>query len=249
MASTQRVDPAIGLRPLIRFGAVTLALSGLLFLLYPAVRPWHDESTVGGAIASMSSGAWVAAHLFAILSLVLMPLGMLALCAMSAAIRGGRLTFAATVIMWLGAGLALPYYGAEDFALHAIARAAGSGAQFDLLALVNAVRFGLAAAVTFAAGLALLGIAGVLLAISTWRTAILPRFSAVPLAIVLVLLIPQFYLPAWARVTHGVLVAVALLWLAWVLWTKSLAAASQTLPAPSQSPESPSVRVVIGDAR
>ena len=85
------------------------------------------------------------------------------------------------MIMWLGAGLALPYYGAEDFALHAIARAASSGAQFDLLGLVNAVRFGAAAAVTFAAGLALLGIAGVLLAISVWRTAILPRFSAVPL--------------------------------------------------------------------
>ena len=121
------------------------------------------------------------------------------------------------------------YYGAEDFALHAIARTASSGAQLDLLALVNAIRFGAAAAVTFAAGLALLGIAGVLLAISTWRTAILPRFSAVPLAVALVLLIPQFYLPAWARIAHGILVAVALLWLAWALWTKAVAGASETL--------------------
>ncbi len=249
MTNIQPVDRALALRPLVRFGAVTLALSGLLFLLYPAVRPWHNESTVGGAIASLSSGTWVAAHVFAILSLILMPLGMLALCAISAGTRGGRLTFAGTVIMWLGAGLTLPYYGAEDFALHAIARTASSGAQLDLLALVNAIRFGAAAAVTFAAGLALLGIAGVLLAISTWRTAILPRFSAVPLAVALVLLIPQFYLPAWARIAHGILVAVALLWLAWALWTKAVAGASETLRAPSHPTEFPSVRVVIGDAR
>lgn len=231
MVSTQTIDRAIGLRPLLRFGAVTLALSGLLFLLYPAVRPWHNESTVGGAMASMSSSAWVAAHSFAILALILMPLGMLALCGLSAGARGARMTFAATVIMWLGAGLTLPYYGAEDFALHAIARTASSGAQLDLLALVDAIRFGAAAAVTFGAGLVLLGIAGMLLAISTWRTAILPRFSAVPLAIALLLVIPQFYLPAWARIAHGILVALALLWLALVLWTRSGAAASDASPA------------------
>ena len=242
MTSIRPVDRGIELRPLIRFGAVTLAFSGLLFLLYPAVRPWHDESTVGGAMASMSSDAWVAAHLFAILALILMPLGMLALCGLSAGTRGAKLTFAATVIMWLGAGLALPYYGAEDFALHALARAVNSGAQLDLLGLVDAIRFGAAAAVTFAAGLVLLGIAGVLLAISIWRTAILPRFSAVPLAIALLLLIPQFYLPAWARIAHGILVALALLWLAWVLWTKS-AAAGDALPAASQPAESPSAEV------
>ena len=81
-----------------------------------------------------------------------------------------------------------------------------------------------------------------LLAISIWRTAILPRFSAVPLAIALLLLIPQFYLPAWARIAHGILVALALLWLAWVLWTKS-AAAGDALPAASQPAESPSAEV------
>ena len=40
------------------------------------------------------------------------------------------------------------------------------------------------------------------------------RFSGVPLAIGLVLLIPQFYLPGWARIAHGVLVAIGLVWLA-----------------------------------
>ena len=29
-----------------RLGTLALAVAGVLFLLYPAVRPWHDESTV-----------------------------------------------------------------------------------------------------------------------------------------------------------------------------------------------------------
>jgi hypothetical protein len=143
MTSAQPTNHASEFRPfIIRFGAISLALSGLLFVLYPTVRPWHDESTVGGALSSMSSNAWVAAHLFAILALILMPLGMLGLCALAAGSRGLRLTFAATVVMWIGAGLTLPYYGAEDFALHAIARQVRSGASLDLLGLVDAIRFG-----------------------------------------------------------------------------------------------------------
>jgi hypothetical protein len=117
------------------------------------------------------------------------------------------------------AGLTLPYYGAEDFALHAIAHQVSSGATLDLLGLVEAIRFGAVAATTFAVGLILLGVGGVLAAMSIWRTAILPRFSGVPLAIGLVLLIPQFYLPGWARIAHGVLVAIGLVWLAVALWT------------------------------
>ena len=55
---------------------------------------------------------------------------------------------------------------------------------------------------------------GVLIAILIWRTAILPRLSGVPLAVALALLIPQFYLPAWARIAHGTQVALALILLA-----------------------------------
>jgi len=50
----------------IRAGAVALAAAGVLFLAYPALRPWHDEGTVAGATASMSSTAWVTAHFFAV---------------------------------------------------------------------------------------------------------------------------------------------------------------------------------------
>src|SRR5215468_4905264 len=62
----------------VRWGAVALAVAGPLFIAYPAVRPWHDENTVAGATQSMSSGAWVAAHFFAMLGFILLPLGLLA---------------------------------------------------------------------------------------------------------------------------------------------------------------------------
>jgi hypothetical protein len=51
-----------------RLGAAALATAGVLFLLYPAVRPWEDESTLDGATKAMSSGAWVASHLFAMIA-------------------------------------------------------------------------------------------------------------------------------------------------------------------------------------
>jgi hypothetical protein len=43
----------------IRVGAVALAVAGVLFLAYPALRPWHDEGTVAGVTASMNSAVWV----------------------------------------------------------------------------------------------------------------------------------------------------------------------------------------------
>ena len=236
MTGTASTNHRVDSRRFTRIGPVALGLSGLLFLLYPTVRPWHDESTVGGAVASMSSSAWVAAHLFAMLSLILLPLGLLSLCRLTEGHRGFGLSLAGTVLIWLGAGLALPYYGAEDFALHALASKVHSGISLDLLDLVNAIRFGAVAATTFAIGLLLLGVGGVLVAISIWRGDLLPRISGVPLAIALLLLIPQFYLPGWARIAHGVLVALALLWLAITLWRAAPSEESRTGDSPEINP-------------
>src|SRR5262245_38014846 len=121
-----------------RLGAIALAVAGVLFFAYPAVRPWHDETTLGGATASMSSNAWVAAHFFAMVGFVLLPLGLLALQATLTTSRSAGLARIGLVMTWIGAGLSLPYYGAEDFGLHAIAGPKGS--QSHVLALVDAVR-------------------------------------------------------------------------------------------------------------
>ncbi|MEV4760446.1 hypothetical protein AB0J86_35820 [Micromonospora sp. NPDC049559] len=202
----------------IRAGALALAAAAVLFLLYPAVRPWTDETTTAGATAAMSSGAWVASHLFAMIGFVLLPLGLLALRAAVGQTRAEPLALAATVTAWLGAGLTLPYYGAEDFGLHAVASRTAGGAPLDLLDLVDAIRFGAVQVTTFGIGLVALGIAAVLAAVAIWRSGILPRHSGIAFALGFALFLPQFYLPPAARITHGVLVGIGCAWVALTLW-------------------------------
>jgi hypothetical protein len=201
-----------------RMGAAALAVAGVLFVLYPAVRPWHDESTVDGAIASMRSAAWVASHLFAMVGFILVALGLFALRDAVSRTRAEPLAFAALVTWWIGAGLTLPYYGAEDFGLNAIARKA-AGQPVDLLDLVKAVRFSPVAATVFGLGLAGLGVAAVLAAVAMWRSGVLPRYSGVVFALGFALFIPQFYGPPVVRIVHGVLTGIGCVWVAVALWT------------------------------
>jgi len=204
-----------------RPGAVILAVGGILFVLYPAVRPWADETTVAGATRSMSSDAWVAAHVFAMIGFILVPLGLLAVFAVVHRTRAASTARAAVVAGWFGAGLVLPYYGAEDFALHAIGTKAGEGQPVDILALVRAIRFGPIPATMFGAGLLLLGTAAVLTAVAIWRSGVLARASGIPFAVGFALLIPQFYAPAAIRIGHGVLVLLGASWIALSLWNAS----------------------------
>lgn len=208
-----------------RLGALTLAVASVLFVLYPATRPWRDESTVSGATEAMGSDAWVAAHLFAMIGFILVPLGLLALHSAVSRTRAERLALAAVVTSWIGAGLILPYYGAEDFGLHAIARKAAEGQNLDLLGLVHATRFNPVAATTFAVGLLLLGVGAVLAAVAIWRSGVLPRPSGIPFALGLALFIPQFYTPPAVRIAHGVLVGIGSIWIALVLWQMKTAPA------------------------
>jgi hypothetical protein len=201
-----------------RAGAGALALAGVFFALYPLLRPWHDEATSAGARASMSSDAWLIAHLCAMLGFALLPLGLLALTSRLGRTPGASAIKVALLSAWLGAALVLPYYGSEDFGLHAIARAAVPGSGIDLLGVVNAVRFNPLPTTMFALGLVLLAVGGVALGVATSRAEGLPHWIGVPASVALILLLPQFFLPPWARIAHGVLLAVGLLLLARVLW-------------------------------
>ena len=211
----------------IRAGALALAIAGLLFAAYPAVRPWHDENTIAGATASMSSDAWVAAHFFAMIGFILLPLGLLAVRTAVAATRAEPTALVAAVLGWIGVGLTLPYYGAEDFALHAIAGPHGRGT--DLLALVEAVRYQPLAITTFGIGLVLIAVSAIVAAVAVWRSGVLPKASAVVFAIGFTLYLPQFFGPAAVRIGHGVLVAVGSLLLAGAL------AASSGKPVPTSA--------------
>jgi hypothetical protein len=179
---------------------VLFALAGLLFLLYPVVRPWHDETTAAGAYDSMSSQAWVYSHFFAMIGFILVPLGLLLL--------RDRLGLGPAITAWVGAGLTLPYYGAEDFGLHGIAT---EGSRETLLATADAVRFAALPATMFAIGLLALGAGAVWAAVLLWRTEI--RYPAAVFALGFALFIPQFYLPPAARIAHGVIVFVGCVWL------------------------------------
>ena len=203
----------------IRAGAVALVAAGVLFVGYPALRPWHDENTVGGATASMSSTAWVASHFFAMLGFILMPLGLLALRRAVAATRAESTAAVGALLAWIGAGLTLPYYGAEDFGLHAIAGPHGHGT--DLLELAKAVRYQPLAITIFGAGLILLAAGAVVAAVAVWRSGVLAKASGVLFGAGFALYLPQFFGPAAVRIGHGVLVAIGSVVLAVALWRRA----------------------------
>ena len=218
----------------LRGGAVALAVAGVLFLAYPAVRPWHDETTVAGATRSMGSTAWVAAHFFAMVGFILLPLGVLAVQKLVAATPAARLASAATVVTWAGVGLTLPYYGAEDFGLHAIAGPKGHGA--DLLAVVDAVRFQPLAVTIFGLGLLLLAVGSVMVAVAVWRSGVLPRWSGILYGVGFGLFLPQFFGPPPVRIAHGAVTALGAILLAVAVWSARTDAAEVTEPAEATEP-------------
>ena len=75
-------------------------------------RPFSDESSLAGAKA-FSSGAWVIAHLLAVMAFILFTLGLLDLALRLRA----KLAWWSLIVSWIGVGLTLPYYGAEVFGL------------------------------------------------------------------------------------------------------------------------------------
>ncbi|QGF22956.1 hypothetical protein [Raineyella fluvialis] len=92
----------------------------------------------------------------------------------------------------LGAALVLPYYGAETFGL-----AAGADPVATRMQPVALAMFGL--------GLLLVAVGGILLARR--------RPAAWPLGVLMALVLPQFYLPAYGRMAFGVAFLAAAIWL------------------------------------
>ncbi|MFD6142993.1 hypothetical protein, partial [Promicromonospora sp. NPDC060271] len=194
--------------------------AGLTFLLFPLLRPWPDESVATTGLATaFASDRWVVAHLCGILGLALLApalLGLRTILARTgtaddgdrAAVRpgAGAATWA-LVTAWTGAGLAALYFGAEIFGIRTIAEAALRDGDLGLLADIEVLRMEPWAVTLFAAGLLLLGASGVLVAVALWRAGTRLRWAGVPLAIGLVLLLPQFFGGPGLRITHGFLFA------------------------------------------
>lgn len=181
-------------------GAVPFAAAGLLFVAYPALRPWSDQ-TVDGEAGAFSSPLWLAAHLSAAAAFLLVGFGLLAVRD-----RYGTRTARLALGTWgVGAALTLTYYGAETFALNAL----GSRAGDDLAALAEAVRMGPTQVTVFGAGLVLLAASAVLTAV-----VVRPSWTAWPFAAGMVLFLPQFFASPTLRIAHGVLLGLGCLLLA-----------------------------------
>jgi hypothetical protein len=204
-------------RSLWRSGALPFAAAGVLFAAYPALRPYADEATLQGAQA-MASGRWVAAHVAAMLAFVLLAVGVASLSRRLHRGPGARAARHAVTATTIAVALMLPYYGAETFALQVITARAAENDYEALLGVVEAVRFGPTQAVMFLAGLILLAIGAALTARATARSTTLARWSGLPLAVGMALLLPQFYGPPAVRVAHGLLVAAGAFTLATELW-------------------------------
>lgn len=204
----------------IRMGAVAFAIAGILFAVYEIVAPRADESTLDGAAAWASAG-WSIAHISAIVGLILIPLGYGAIRGYLDGTPQEETAHLATVIGSIGSGLTISYYGAEVYGLKAIGQRAVADGDASLTDVGNDFRLDPTAMTIFLIGLLLVAVAAVLVAIAAWRSGSLPRWSAVPLAALLVTMLPQFFLPHAGRIVWGVLVAFAALWLAAALWRAS----------------------------
>ena len=185
-----------------RQGSLVFAATGLLFLAYPVLRPYVDETTLDGLL-SFGTTAWIAAHLSAVLGFILLPLGLQAL----------RASKTAYLLTYFGVGLTLPYYGAEVFGLHAIGVHTAADGTTALLGMVDTIRYNPAAVAMFAIGLLLIAAGAITTAVNVWHST-LPKWSAVPFAAGFALFIPQFFTPGPIRIAHGVLIAVGCAWLA-----------------------------------
>lgn len=196
-----------------RWTQTAFLAAGIAFLLFPVLRPWPDETTATAELANaFASDRWVLSHLSGILGLGLLAPALLGLRGVLAGAAGTAATTWALVAAWIGAGLSSLYFGAEIFGIRTIAEAALPAAEFGPMpADVEALRTQPWALALFGTGLLLLAAAGVLLAVALFRAGsgrrAWVRSAGIPLALGLVLLLPQFYGGPEIRIAHGVLVA------------------------------------------
>ena len=204
----------------VRLTSLAFVTAGLLFVLYPALRPFSSEVGMQGA-AAFGSTEWIVAHSFAIVGFVLVVLGLFGLYLLLQTTRGERPALFGLLLSWVGVGLVLPFYGAEVFGLHAIAQEALKENNSGLISLASAVR-GEPGIWFILAGLVLLGIGAIFSAAAIWRSRTLVRWIGVPLASGFALYIPQYAAPQYLRVAHGLLIALACILLAWNLMRASV---------------------------
>jgi hypothetical protein len=187
--------------------SLAFGVAGVLFVAYPAVRPFSDEASLQGAEA-FASTAWIVAHSFAIVGFILIVLGLFGVYLRLQSTTAERPMVIGLGLSWIGVRLVLPFYGAEVFGLHAIGQEALKEQSAGLVSLASSVR-GEPGVVFILIGLVLLGVGVIVCAIAMWRSAGLPKWIGIPLAVGFALYIPQYTAPQYLRVAHGRLITVS----------------------------------------
>ncbi|MFV9451958.1 hypothetical protein ACNJ7E_00510 [Rhodococcus sp. NM-2] len=201
MTVSDRIESRIGVARIC--AAALFALAGVLFVVYPLVRPYAAGGAPDGR-AEFASPSWLVAHLAAVGGFIAFGLALVALSGLLKGTGGERAAVVAVAASWIGIGLTLPYYGAETFALHAL-----GGSDLDenaVTTLTESVRMGAAQATLFATGLLLVAVGAAAAAVAIARSRLLAGWAGIPMAVGFALFIPQFYVAAPLRIGHGVLI-------------------------------------------
>jgi hypothetical protein len=172
-----------------RLTAAFLVLCGIFFTLFPVIRPFFDESTIRAA-AGFSSAGWILAHACGMAGFILLALGFLGVHLHLQSTSAERRGFLALLLCWVGAGLTLPFFGAETFGLRVIGQTAQAQDSMDILRMANQVRFGPGLGF-IGVGLLLVAAATILLATAVWKSGMKPRWGGIPLAVGFVVYLPQ----------------------------------------------------------
>ncbi|SER25340.1 hypothetical protein SAMN04487944_10282 [Gracilibacillus ureilyticus] len=217
----------------IRISALSFMFSGILFVLYPAVRPFSDETSLEGATA-FASTEWLVAHILAMIAFTLLPIGLLGIHYSLEGTPVFTLTYWTLITCILGVGLILPFYGGETFGLQAIGEEAVSQQSAALISQAETVRSG-TGLVMFALGLLLLAIFAILLAVAFWKSGNYTKMSGIPFAIGMCLYLPQFFFNQPVRIFHGLLVAIGCIWIAVDLWRRNHKSIDQKAPLKTPS--------------
>ncbi|MBM7505643.1 hypothetical protein ACFPER_00905 [Agromyces aurantiacus] len=193
-----------------RWTATAFAAAGVLWMLFPLLRPWADKAlpVPPDLAAAWASDAWVVAHLCGIAALGLLAPALLGLRSVLAARPGGRGSAPAgwaTGFAWVGAAGASLYYGAEIFGIRTVAEAALRRGDASLLDEVLVLREQPVAVVLFGVGLLLVGAAGVLAAVALLRARVPWAWAGLVFAAGLALVLPQFFGGPELRIAHGIL--------------------------------------------
>ncbi|WP_026672980.1 hypothetical protein [Alkalihalobacterium bogoriense] len=213
----ETLNKATPLKPVLRpIAVLSLFLSGILFFLYPALRPFSDEATLQGA-AAFASNAWMLSHVLGIIAFLLLPLGLIGLYNTIENNKARKVALTGVLLSYLGMGFTLPFYGAEVFALSVIGQKALLQQSASVLELANAIRFGPGFLMIFL-GLMLLALGTILIAIAIWKSQTMTKWTGMPLAVGIVLYLPQYLASQPLRIAHGLLIAIGCIWIAVEIW-------------------------------